>query len=220
MTQVQVALRPLQPGEPAPDFALPTVQDDRTVSLSDYRGKSALLLGLFRGLYCPFCRRSIAQMAASAEKLKPLGIDSLAVVATELNNARLYYRYRPMRLPLAVDPDLTTHRSYGVPHLDSTPELLQAVATVSVNPTGELPHAMSIEAASNALDRLEGYQRTETDQRDEERQFPQLTGQFLIDRDGVIRWANVECAREGPAGIGKFPTYEELLDASQVTRPV
>jgi len=42
-------------------------------------------------------------------------------------------------------------------------------------------------------------------------------GQFLIDRDGMIRWANIECAREGLPGLGKFPTVEELLPAAQLT---
>jgi AhpC/TSA family len=32
------------------------------VSLSDYRGSSSVLLALFRGLWCPFCRRAIVQM--------------------------------------------------------------------------------------------------------------------------------------------------------------
>ena len=27
-----------------------------------------------------------------------------------------------------------------------------------------------------------------------ERQFPQLKGQFLVDRDGIVRWANIECS--------------------------
>lgn len=208
--------RTLQPGDRAPDFVLTAVQADRTVSLSDYRNKSALFLGLFRGLYCPFCRRAIAQMGATVEALKPLGIESLGVVATELENARLYYRFRPMRLPLAVDPTFTTHRSYGVPKLDPTPEFLQAAESARINPTGELPAPMSIDEASRALDALDGYQPNAIDQRDAERQFPLLEGQFLIDRDGIIRWVNIEGAREGPAGLGKFPTLEELLPAAQL----
>ena len=42
---------PLQPGEPAPDFRLPAAHRDGLVSLSDYRGRSPLLLALFRGIY-------------------------------------------------------------------------------------------------------------------------------------------------------------------------
>jgi hypothetical protein len=37
----------------------------------------------------------------------------------------------------------------------------------------------------------------------------QLKGQFLIDRDGIIRWANIACSTEGLAGVGKFPSVDE-----------
>jgi peroxiredoxin len=208
--------RPLRPGDAAPDFVLQAVQTDRTVSLSDYRNRSALFLALFRGLYCPFCRRAIAQMAASAEKLKPFGIQSLGVVATELENARLYNRFRPIRLELAVDPALSTHRSYGVPKPDPTPEFFQAFESVRFDASGELPVPLPVEQATAALDKIDGFQPTPTDQRDAEQHYTQLDGQFLIDRGGIIRWANIECAREGPAGLGKFPAYEELLTAAQV----
>jgi peroxiredoxin len=208
--------RPLQPGDPAPDFMLPAVQTDNVVSLLDYRGRSPLFLALFRGLYCPFCRRAIAHMAGSAEKLKPLGFESLAVVATDLENARLYYRFRPMHVPLAVDPSLSTHRSYGVPRLEVTPELAQAIQSVRVDADGELPVRVSLEEAARALDSLDGFQPTAADQHDQHRQFPQLQGQFLTDRDGIVRWMNLECSREGPSGMGKFPSYDELQAAAQI----
>jgi hypothetical protein len=48
-----------------------------------------------------------------------------------------------------------------------------------------------------------------------ERQWPQLKGQFLIDRDGIVRWANIECAAEGFAGVGKFPPEETILGAAR-----
>jgi peroxiredoxin len=43
--------RPLQPGDPAPDFVLPAAHADGTVSLAQYRDRSAVLLALLRGLY-------------------------------------------------------------------------------------------------------------------------------------------------------------------------
>jgi len=42
---------PVQPGEPAPDFTLPAANREGSVSLADFRGKSPLLLALYRGLY-------------------------------------------------------------------------------------------------------------------------------------------------------------------------
>ena len=59
---------PVQSGDRAPDFVVPAVHDDRTISLADYRGKTPLLLGLFPGLYCPFCRRALAQMATTSDR--------------------------------------------------------------------------------------------------------------------------------------------------------
>ena len=106
---------PVQAGEPAPDFVVPAVHEERKISLADYRGNTLLLLGLFPGLYCPFCRRALAQMATTSERLKSLGVESLAIVGTELDNARLYFKFRPTRMTLGADPQLSTHRSYGVP---------------------------------------------------------------------------------------------------------
>jgi peroxiredoxin len=42
---------PVAAGEMAPDFTLPAAHDQGTVSLADYRGRSPVLLALFRGLY-------------------------------------------------------------------------------------------------------------------------------------------------------------------------
>ena len=211
----QIARMPIQPGEAAPEFAVPSVQDDRTICLADYRGRAPLLLGLFPGLYCPFCRRALAQMAVTSEQLKPLGVDALAVVGTELDNARLYFGFRPTRLALGADPRLATHRSYGVPRPEPTPELMHAVEQLRVNPTGELPEPLPMMAAVAELARRDGYQPTPTDEREAASTFTQMKGQFLIDRGGIVRWANIECGQEGLSGFGKFLTQEELLSAAR-----
>jgi hypothetical protein len=61
----------------------------------------------------------------------------------------------------------------------------------------------------------DGYAENAVDKTDMDRQWPQLKGQFLIDRDGIVRWANVECLAEGAAGVGKFPSEEEILAAAR-----
>jgi peroxiredoxin len=214
MTQLRQT--PVQSGDRAPDFVVPAVHDVGTISLGDYLGRSPLLLGLFRGMYCPFCRRALAQMASASDRLKSLGVESLAIVATDLDNARLYYKFRPMRMPLGADPDLTTHRSYGVPRPEPTPELMHMVENTYINPTGELPAPLPVAAAGAALTALDGYQNTPTDQRDFERTFTQMKGQFLIDRDGIVRWAHIECSEEGLSGLGKFPSHDDLISAASL----
>ena len=206
---------PMSPGAHAPDFALPAVDGSGTISLEDYRGKSPLFLALFVGLWCPFCRRSIAEMAATEPALKEQGVETLCVVATPPENARLYFKYRPMRLRLAADPELTTHRAYGVPKPAPTPELMQELGSVRINPDGIFPQPLPVEEAAAALGKLDGYAGTETDQADLQRQWPQLKAQFLIDRNSIVRWANIECGNEGLAGLGKFPSRDEILTAAR-----
>jgi len=211
-TTIAARRPPIRPGDPAPEFILSAVERDGTVSLADYRGRP-LFLALFIGLWCPFCRRAIAQLGATEGKLKAVGVEALGVVASRPENARLYFKYRPTRLRLAADPEMTTHLAYGVPRPAATPELMQQMAATRINPTGELPAPLPIPEVAAALAQADGYAPTETDQAEMQGQWPQLKGQFLIDREGIVRWTNIECAVEGLAGVGKFPTDAEILAA-------
>jgi len=209
------AAKPIAPGEPAPPFTLPSVVGSGNVSLDDYRGRSPLFLALLIGLWCPFCRRQLVKLGTLEGRLKELGVESLAVVATAPENARLYFKFRPTQLRLASDPNLTTHRAFGVPKPEPTPELLHAIETIRVNPTGELPEPMPVAEAGKLLQALDGYVNTPTDDADIERQWPQLKALFLIDRDGIVRWADIECEQEGLAGLGKLASEEAILDAAR-----
>jgi hypothetical protein len=93
--------------------------------------------------------------------------------------------------------------------------LIQAFETTLVNPTGDLREPLPIMEAAAAVAKLDGYAENETDHADTQRQWPQLKAQYLIDRDGMVRWANIECATEGLAGVGKFPSVDEILAAAR-----
>ena len=211
---------PVSPGEPAPDFVLPAVHLDGTVALADYRGKTPVLLAMMRGLYCAFCRRHIAQLGTTRKKLRALGVEVLAIVAMQPERARLYYRFRPVGVPLAADPDLATHRAYGVPQPALTPEITQAVASKYVDLARELQIPATDQAGiRSALCHKDGFEPLPAEQKDRrdwsERYGAQLIGQFLVDREGIVRWINIEGATEGLAGLEKFPTDEEFLVAAQ-----
>jgi peroxiredoxin len=208
----------LSPGEAAPDFTLPAVDRSGTVSLADYRGRSPVFVVLLIGLWCPFCRRQIAQMGATAPRLEAVGVESLVIVTTAPENARLYFKFRPTRLRLAADPELTTHRAYGLPKPVPTPELLEAFETTRINSDGMFPEPLPIPEAAAAVAKFDGYAVNETDRADVERQWPQRKGQFQIDRDGIVRWANIECAADGLTGVGRFPSADEVLAAAQALR--
>jgi peroxiredoxin len=212
--------RPISPGDPAPDFALPAVNGTGVVALADYRGKTPVLLAMMRGLYCAFCRRHIAQLGMTRQKLRVLGVEVLAIVAMQAERARLYYRYRPVNVPLAADPELVTHRAYGVPQPALTPEILQAVEASYIDLARKLQiSATDVPEIRSVLCQQDGFVPVEAELKDRrdwsERHGGQLIGQFLIDREGMVRWVNIEGAKEGLAGLEKFPTDEEFLTAAR-----
>lgn len=206
---------PVSPGERAPDFRLAAIDGTQPIALSDYVGASPLFLALSIGLWCPFCRRSIAQLAAVRPKLSELGVETLCVVATDVDNAQLYFKFRPMRLRLAADPQMSTHRAYRLPKPVPTPDLLAQLETLRINPDGVFPEPRPLQEVADAFSKLDGYEPNATDAAEYERQWPQLKGQFLIDREGVVRWSNIECGREGLAGLGGFPSAEEIVVAAK-----
>jgi len=219
------ALRPpIQPGEDAPQFALPAVNRDGMVSLDDFRGKSALFIGLYRGLHCPFCRRQIVLLGSTQDKLRALGVETLAVVNTPLERARLYFKYKPARVLLGADPDAATHRAFRVPDVEVVANpttsqwpqriTLEEVSQVRVNPTGELPGPTPIFEAMERLNAKDGFEATEVDQQVAAVHGMQGVGHFLIDRQGIVRWTHLE-AGERMADLVTFPQDAQILEAAR-----
>jgi peroxiredoxin len=206
---------PLEPGEPAAEFTLPGLNRDGTIALTDYRDKAGLLLAIERGLYCPFCRRHITQLGATARSLKPLGVEVLAIVATPPDRAKAYLKYRPAPVPLAADPRSDIHRAYGLPKFPGVPELMEKITTARVNPFGTLPEPQPLKQLAETISKDDPYEWTDADQEAWNAEQIQTTGQFLIDRRGIIRWRNIEGETEGLAGLSRFPSDEELLKAAR-----
>lgn len=195
-------------GDAAPDFALPAVMEPGDVSLADELKRHAVLLGLFRGLHCPFCRRQIVQLSALHDTLARAGVAVLAVVNTERARAALYYRYHPTRVTLLADPEARTHQLFGVPSV-VVDETFMAVRS---NPTGELPHPMHPMEANTVLNARDGFVMTAVDEAIFASHGAQLSGHFLIDRGGTVRWTNLEAER-GVETVAVFPTPAQILAA-------
>lgn len=144
-------------------------------------------------------------------------METLAIVATPVERARLYMRLRPAKVLLAADPEMVTHRAYGLPKAEATPDALEHFKSMDLELAREMnapmPAAASLTDIVEIVGRLDGFDMTEADWEAQNRHRGQLVGQFLLDRQGVVRWVNVEGARQGLAGMGKFPTDDELLGA-------
>ncbi|OOG72517.1 peroxiredoxin-like family protein [Sinorhizobium sp. A49] len=213
---------PLQPGDRAPNVVLDAITQDGQISIDDFRGRKPVLVGLFRGLHCPFCRRQIAAMAQLDGALREKGIESLTVVNTPIDRARLYFRYHPLpNLLAASDPERVSHRAFGLPNLqftedeDEWPHKLakKTAMAMLIDMPGELPTAMDPWAASAFLDKADGYEIMQDDERMIAAGEGQLVGEFLLDRDGIVRWSFTEATADGHNMFG-MPRREELMSAA------
>jgi peroxiredoxin len=219
-----MAFIPLRPGDPAPDFALPAVNREGQISLDDYRGRTPVLVALFRGLHCPFCRRHVVQLGTTQDKLKEMGVETVAVVNTPPERARLYFKYRTAKVLLGADPEAATHQAFRLPagvvvEDESAASWPQSVTmgqflALQINPTGELPAPQNPFAAMETLNKKDGFEMTDTDQQIAHAHGTQMGGHFLIDRDGIVRWLQIE-GGERIGDISKFPSDEEILRAAR-----
>ena len=216
--------RPLQPGELAPAFALPAANLDGMVSLDSLRGRP-FLIGFYRGLHCPFCRRQVLQLAGIQPALRSAGVETLAVINTPLEHARLYFRHRPTPVTLLCDPDCHTHRAFGVPHLEFLPEgsserpewpyraSMAHFMAARINPTGELPEPTQPMEANTALNAKDGFELGEADNAIYAKHGTQLVGHFLVDAAGIVGWVQIE-APDGPNTLSVFPNAALIIAAA------
>ncbi|ARO30214.1 MULTISPECIES: peroxiredoxin-like family protein [Rhizobium] len=214
--------KPLQPGDRAPNVVLDAITRHGKIAIDDFRGQKPVLVGLFRGLHCPFCRRQIAAMAELTDALQEKGIDSLTVVNTPIERARLYFRYHPLpNLLAASDPERVSHRAFGLPNIEFTESenewpykvSMSTMSSMQVDMPGELPEPMDVMAAMEYLDKADGYEFTEDDTRMIATGHGQLVGEFLLDRDGVVRWCFTE-VEEGGRNLFGGPAPRDVMSAA------
>jgi peroxiredoxin len=217
----QLDIGPLQPGDRAPNIVLDAITREGKIAIDDFRGRKPVLVGLFRGLHCAFCRRHIAALAQLDPALREQGVESLTVVNTPIERARLYFRYHPMpTLLAAADPERTSHRAFGLPNLEFTENetawpykvSTATVMTMQIDMPGELPQPLNPIAAGELLDKKDGYEVTEADQQMLATGHGQLVGQFLLDRQGIVRWTFTEVPEGGRYMFGG-PSAQELMSA-------
>jgi len=181
---------PLGPGDRAPDFDLPAADREGRISLSDCYRRGPVFLLLLRGLYCAFCRRQISQLKSSCDLLQGAGISMLGVVIASAERSRLYFKFgaRPC-CPVVAAPDRSVHRAYGLSASARTPELMAPVNQRAA----EILREMNVDAGGDPLMALHhhgGWTDTPEDETEFKRPL-QSVGYYLIDRQGVIRWASV-----------------------------
>jgi peroxiredoxin len=105
----------LKPGDPAPDFTLPSTIGEK-VTLSDYRGKKNVLLLFYPLDFSPTCSR---ETKLCAEVLPEQGGDSVEVLGISVDSLWAHKAFAPangITYPLLADfhPKGEVSRKYGV----------------------------------------------------------------------------------------------------------
>ena len=72
------------------------------------------------------------QLGGARRRLDGPGIETLAIIASDPDRVQLYVKFHPARVRLAADPELITHRSYGLPTSPETPEIDHAWAQMRI----------------------------------------------------------------------------------------
>ena len=85
--------------------------------------------------------------------------------------------------------------------------------SMRVNLPEDMPEPMDPFAALEYLNKKDAYDITEVDQQMMAAGMGQLIGQFLLDRDGVVRWTFTEVIEGGRYLFGA-PTAEEVMSAA------
>lgn len=199
-----VELAPLRPGDRAPDFDLPAADHDGRVALAEYRRRGPVLLTMIRSLYCPFCRRHISQLKPTCDTLRAARVELLGIVIASAERARRYFTFggRPC-FPIGAAPDRALHRAYGLDEIVLTPESKAETQRLSADILRESGIESPLHKAIPTFIRAGGFE-LEAEDAVEMRRPLQTVGAFLIDPDGMIRWA-----KTAPI-IVELPNADEL----------
>ncbi|HEV8095404.1 MAG TPA: peroxiredoxin-like family protein [Burkholderiales bacterium] len=179
-------------GRAAPEFKLASAQGGE-VGPQDFRGKSRVVLWFSKGLFCPFCRRNMAQLGLRYPELQALGAEVLQVTHNTLDEARGYLKHYPMKFPYLCDADRAAHECYGV-------------EMIGMNPGGFLASSGAViadfvlkgETTPLPIPYIRRYVGKDTNQ-----------AVFVLDREGIVRSEH----RLGPNA--PLPSAAELVKELQ-----
>jgi|ERR1700683_755725 len=147
----------LKLGDLAPDFTLHD-QDDKLVSLHDFRGKTVVVV-FYVFSFSPTANREVAALSRQAEKLDgKVHVLAISVDSVAVNHA--FADAVGLRIPLLSDRDMKIGSLYGIysPHFGMTAAAYkEALANWVIDPSGRIVAEEKGEAALNPTPLLEKF---------------------------------------------------------------
>ncbi len=108
---------PVGVGDVAPDFTLSDTEG-RAVKLSDVRGKSPVVLVFYRGYWCPFCARQLADLRSLVQRGEKVRLYAVSVdppaTSKEFAGKIASDGKGAISFPILSDPDHHTIDAYGL----------------------------------------------------------------------------------------------------------
>lgn len=100
-------------GETAPDFTAEDERGDR-VSLSDYRGRKAVVLVFYPGDSTPLCTKQLCEFRDSYEELTRAGVEVFGVNPFGAGSHQRFVERHGFPFRLLVDRGLQVARRFGI----------------------------------------------------------------------------------------------------------
>jgi hypothetical protein len=91
-------------------------------------------------------------------------------------------------------------------------QLTEAIRAVKGDPAADVREPVAVWDAAAAQYHL--FEITDREEQDRHRNRAHHAGQFLVDREGLVRWLSVQATDGVPNHLGHLPKDEELLAAA------
>jgi peroxiredoxin Q/BCP len=102
-------------GDPAPDFTL-MASDGRSYTLSDFRGKQAVVVAWFPKAYTRGCTSECRSLAENGHLIRRYDVAYFMASVDPLEDSRGFAKQQQADFPLLSDPDKRAAKAFGVLH--------------------------------------------------------------------------------------------------------
>ncbi|MET7332320.1 peroxiredoxin family protein [Nonomuraea sp. NPDC005650] len=140
----------LETGSPAPDVVLEDT-DGRPVRLSDYQGKSAVLIYFMRSTSCPVCYRHVQDLIRRRDEFAGDGVQVFVAVPEDRQEAAAWKARRRVPFPVLVGLRGTPHETIGLSR--KVFGSLQQSGSILVDSQGIVRHAHGATLPTAGYDR-------------------------------------------------------------------
>lgn len=119
-------------GSLAPDFKL-VATNGQEISLTDYRGKSNVIVFFIRETSCIQCRIHVAQLGRMYDQFREAGTEIIVILGEGIDKSKKYAENLKLPFPILTDPDRVVYHLY---ELEKYFILLQRTASLVVDKAG------------------------------------------------------------------------------------